>query len=223
MIADGIAELVWLMEPDLRQTMRKNTNLLSKLLDRELSDEEQQTLHIISFPVSPSKNDKKKDSKGYEDNKEQKPNYSKCPGCRGHKVRSHESHTRVPYECRFPLDASESYTCPACKSGCGRLDSRHTYDVDCRFGAEEVKEKGAPKSGPNYAEDPRRRASKAAGASARATPRAEDEAEEDQLVPPHEGLAESDPLEGIVPPDSPGYQPVEGEEGADDSAALVPR
>ena len=145
LVADGIAEFTWLMELDLRR-------------------------HLLYFPSKSSSSSSAK-PKGSSDEKT-KDDLKKCPACRGHKVKTHPSHTRIPHECRFPLEAPVEYECPGCKACAPRLDLRHS---DCRFGQEEIDHRAVAKRGPKHAEDPRIPGASSAGAQERATPRAADE------------------------------------------------
>ena len=60
--------------------------------------------------------------------------FSRCPACRGHRVKTLLAQTRVPHECQYPLDVPVKYNHSACEGASGRLDPRHTYDMDCRLG-----------------------------------------------------------------------------------------
>lgn len=191
LVADSIAELVWLVELDLRRMTSRSTDLLGALVDQDLADRRS----VADFPAV------EKSSSSKETRKEKGEKFTSCPGCRGHKVRTHPSHTRRPGQCRFPFDVNHEYSCPACRSGAGRLDPRHTFDVDCRLFMEDIEQKGAPSMGPRHARDPRRPASRVAGSKARATPRPEDD-DDDELVPPGQGQGESDPLDDLFSPPS---------------------
>jgi len=155
-VADSVAELVWLLEVDLRQAYAGGKPGRPQL-GRSVPPEQ-------VVPDDPRLR-------------------RRCRACRNGIVRLSPQHSREPNECKYPLDEDTSWECPACRAGRASTGDHSLIPGECRMMEERYSGRGA--RGPSHARDPRVLASGASDSGARSWPRHDvAEGEEEPRGPP---------------------------------------